>query len=304
MTPPPSDSAAAEFSDAFRTIPASPLRAGFWRKQMALVGVALVLNACAATPGPLVGGATVPTAVNDPCRTQLQPAWSLRRRVVHLAGCEWIAFGRQRLLLDAQGWPEAQVTFGPDEDALNVWARVGGYWDVADPGHAAEVRATAARAGSRELWPAWRRAWSAAFVSWVMRTAGASDFTPDPAHADYLRASLERRPESVVDVVDYTPVAGDLICAGRGSGPRTAAEFLRRLREEQGFFPSHCDIIVDVSPEALTLVGGNVKNAVAATVTPVLNGRIPPATTRSWAVALQLAEPPDPCAALQPGPGC
>ena len=271
------------------------------RRALAL-SLALLASACASAPRPIATGA-VPVVVTDLCRTQLQPSWSLRRRVVHLAGCEWTAFGRQRVLLD-QGWPETQVAFGPDEDSLAVWARVGGYWDVADPGHAAEVRATAARAGSRELWPAWRRAWSAAFVSWVMRTAGSTDFTPDPAHADYLRAALERRPESVVDVADYAPVAGDLVCAGRGSGPRDAAEFLRRLREERGFFPSHCDIIVDVGPAALTLIGGNVKNAVVATVTPVAASRIPPATTRSWAVALRLAEPPDPCAAMQPGPGC
>lgn len=257
----------------------------------------LVLGGCASTR------VTPPTPPFDACRAAVQPAWSVRRRVVHLAGCEWTAFGRQRLLLD-RGWPEAQVAFGPDEDALSVWLRIAEYWDVADPAHAAEVRAAAERAGSRELWPAWRRPWSAAFVSWVMKRAGAADFPPDPAHSDYLRAALERRPDSVVDIAEYTPVAGDLICASRGSGPRTPAEFLRRLREERGFFPSHCDVIADVRTDAVTLIGGNVKNAVTATVTSVVDGRIPPATTRPWAVALRLAEPPDPCAGLQPGPGC
>jgi hypothetical protein len=223
--------------------------------------------------------------------------------VVHLAGCEWTAFGEQRLLLE-QGWPEAQVEFGPDEDSLSVWARIGEYWDAADPGHAAAVRAAAARTVERELWPAWRRAWSAAFVSWVMRRAGSPDFTPDPAHADYLRAALERRPDSVVDIATYGPVTGDLICAGRGSGPRDAAEFLRRLREERGFFPSHCDVVVEIGVDTMTLIGGNVKNAVVATVTPLANGRIPPARARSWAVALRLREPLDACATLQPGAGC
>jgi hypothetical protein len=256
-----------------------------------------------ATPPITSTAQAVPTVI-DFCRDRLRAEWSLRRRVVHLAGCEWTAWGEQRLLLEQGGWPEAQVEFGPDEDALSVWARVGEYWDVADPGHAREVRALAARAPRRELWPAWRRAWSAAFVSWVMRRSGSPDFTADPAHADYLRAALERRPESVVDVAGYAPVTGDLVCAGRGSGPRDATEFLRRLREESGFFPSHCDIIVEVGADALTLIGGNVKNAVVATVTPLADGRIPPATTRAWAVALRLAEPPDPCATMSPGPGC
>jgi hypothetical protein len=257
----------------------------------------LALGGCASKRVP------APQPRADACRAAVQPAWSARRRVVHLARCEWIAFGRQRLLLD-RGWPESQVDFGPDEDALSVWPRVAEYWDAADPRHAAEVRAAAERAGSPELWPAWRRPWSAAFVSWVMRGAGLPDFTPDPAHSDYLRAALQRRPESVVDLADYTPVAGDVVCAGRGSGPRDAAEFLGRLREERGYFPSHCDIVVDVRSDALTLIGGNVKNAVTATITSVVDGRIPPTTTRSWAVALRLGEPPDPCAALQPGPGC
>jgi hypothetical protein len=274
------------------------------RLVFAATAAVLLLGSCA-TPRPL---APVNTAVQDPCRDQIRPEWSLRRRVVHLSGCEWRAWGRQRLLLD-RGWPEAQVDFGPDEDALSVWPRVAGYWDVADPAHAAEVRALAAQAPRRELWPAWRRPWSAAFVSWVMRRAGSADFMPDPAHADYLRAALVRRPDSVVDLAQYEPVTGDVICAGRGSGPRTAEEFLRRLREERGFFPSHCDIIADVRGDALTLIGGNVKNAVTATITTVVRneageGRIPPATTRPWAVALRLAEPPDPCATLSPGPGC
>ena len=263
------------------------------------LAAAVLLSGCATQAPP----PSVAPAVEDPCRAQVQAGWSVRRRAVHLAGCEWTAFGRQRLLLD-QGWPEAQTVFGPDEDALAVWHRVAEYWDVADPGHAAEVRAAAARAGPRELWPAWRRPWSAAFVSWVMRRAGAPDFTPDPAHADYLRAALQRRPDLVVDLAAYTPVAGDVICAGRGSGPRTADEFLGRLREERGFFPSHCDLIAEVGPDAVTLLGGNVKNAVTATTTALSGGRIPPATTRPWAVALRLAEPPDPCATLSPGPGC
>lgn len=268
--------------------------------------LALITLAGCSTPSapvPTRSAAQAIPAVTDFCRSRLRAEWSLRRRVVHLAGCEWTAWGEQRLLLE-QGWPEAQVSFGPDEDALAVWARVGDYWDVADPGHAADVRALAARAPRRELWPAWRRAWSAAFVSWVMRRAGSPDFAPDPAHADYLRAALERRPDSVVDVANYAPVTGDLICAGRGSGPRDATEFLRRLREETGFFPSHCDVIVEVRADTLTLVGGNVKNAVTATITPLADGRAPPATARSWAVALRQPEPPDPCATLSPGPGC
>lgn len=273
-----------------------------WLSLAFLAGSA-ALSGCASPPAPPVA-APAPAAVQDACRSAVQPLWSVRRRVVRLADCEWTAFGRPRLLLEQGGWPEAQVAFGPDEDALSVWARVGEYWDAADPGHAAAVRAAAERTGDRELWPAWRRPWSAALVSWVMREAGAQRFTPHPAHSLYLEAALQRNPASVVDIAAYAPEPGDLVCAGRGSGPRDAAEFLGRLRERSGYFPAHCDVVVEVGPDHVTLIGGNVKNGVTATVTPRRDGRVAPTATRPWAVALILEDGADPCATLSPGPAC
>jgi hypothetical protein len=270
---------------------------------LAFLAAAAVLNACAA-PRSGEAPAPPPERVQDACRSAIQPAWSVRRRVVHLASCEWTAFGRQRLLLYATGASEIQVAFGPDEDALSVWPRVGEYWDSADPRHAAAVRAAAARTGDRELWPAWRRAWSAAFISWVMREAGAPGFAPNPAHARYLEAALGRDPGSVVEIGGYAPQPGDLVCAGRGSGPRDSAEFMGRLRQRSGYFPSHCDVIVEVGPDQAVLIGGNVKNGVTATATPLQDGRFVPTPTRPWAVAYILRDGADPCATLSPGPAC
>ena len=62
--------------------------------------------------------------------------------------------------------------------------------------------------------------------------------------------------------------------------------------------------MVEVGPDAATLIGGNVKNAVTATVTPLRDGRLTPTATRPWAVARILRRPADPCAALSPGPTC
>ncbi len=280
------------------------------RLSLAFLALASALSACAApraptsAPTPVRAPAAAVARVADACRAAVQPAWSVRRRVVHLAGCEWTAFSRPRLLLNAQGWPEAQVEFGPGESDLSVWARLGEYWDAADRGYAAQVRAAAERTGDPEVWPAWRRAWSAAFVSWIMREARAPGFTPDPAHSLYLEAALSRDPRSVVDIALYAPEPGDLVCAGRGSGPRDAAEFLRRLSERSGYFPAHCDVVVEVGPDHATLIGGNVKNAVTATVTPRVEGRLTPTATRPWAVALILRDGADPCATLSPGPAC
>ena len=86
-------------------------------------------------------------------------------------------------------------------------------------------------------------AWSAAFVSYVMRMAGAGrGFPYSETHADYINAAsgtgsvqepslviTAERPEA------YAPQRGDLICYWRGRQPITfddlpAGQFRRALR--------------------------------------------------------------------------
>ena len=56
----------------------------------------------------------------------------------------------------------------------------------------------------------------------------------------------------------YAPVPGDLICLGRANAKHIAFADLPTGSE----FPSHCDIVVDTQPNALTVIGGNVQDAV------------------------------------------
>jgi hypothetical protein len=112
-----------------------------------------------------------------------------------------------------------------------------------------------------------RFAWSAAFVSYVMREAAAGDGFPyAAAHWTYIDAAFAakpgvrlrtERPES------YPPQPGDLICIGR--------EAARGIRYDDlpARFAGHCDIVVGVAPGELTVIGGNVNDAVTMKHVPV-----------------------------------
>src|SRR5487761_789895 len=90
-------------------------------------------------------------------------------------------------------------------------------------------------------------AWSAAFVSYVMRIAGAgSRFPYSDAHATYIDIAKEMTDGTATGWLiaaaapdAYAPQPGDLICLGRGAAARLTYDDL-----PAGRFPSHCDIVV------------------------------------------------------------
>jgi hypothetical protein len=55
----------------------------------------------------------------------------------------------------------------------------------------------------------------------------------------------------------YAPQSGDLVCHGRGAERAPSYGDL-----PAGRFPSHCDVVVRVDTDVLTVVGGNVDDAV------------------------------------------
>ncbi|MGH7888564.1 MAG: DUF2272 domain-containing protein, partial [Candidatus Binatia bacterium] len=117
--------------------------------------------------------------------------------------------------------------------------------------------------------------WSAAFISWVMRTAGAGDaFKRSSAHATYTRAAKDNRvannnnPFRAYRITELAPQVGDLICKSRAGSGATYDNIKR------GMF-THCDIVTEVRPGKLVTVGGNVSNSVGQTpVRTDANGRI------------------------------
>ncbi len=100
--------------------------------------------------------------------------------------------------------------------------------------------------------------WSAAFISFVMKRAGVSDFPVSTQHSAYFR-TIKNREVSSCTSYPLSQIAaigaGDVLCKGReytvdyGSFP-----------EEN--FPAHCDIVTERIGEGLKLIGGNINDNV------------------------------------------
>ncbi len=296
------------------------------------------LSAAAAGPAaaqPYDAARCLPGAV----RGALPADWSARRRMVHAAVCEWSKFGfptvvvRQvpddrtnrlpgelalseplsraapRPTVAAPGVAravEVQVRFGRSESDLGVYDRVAAYWAATSPGYARVQQAQAALTPRTK--PGWWVAWSAAFVSWTAKEAGVGWLPADDNHTAYLAAALRARPSQVVAADRFRPSPGDLLCfprlstEGEADERATPAAFLARLREG-ATFPAHCDIVVRRNDRSLVVIGGNVKNAVTATVVPLdARGRPLRTTVRPWTVGVRLDGPADPCARIEAVP--
>ena len=114
-------------------------------------------------------------------------------------------------------------------------------------------------------------AWSAAFISWVMKTAGAgSNFRYSSAHTDYVGEAKRNRlannsnPFKAYRLTEVAPRPGDLVCVERqdANGNWSGVTY---DNVDQGFRASHCDVVVKVQPGQLITVGGNVSNSVSDT---------------------------------------
>lgn len=112
---------------------------------------------------------------------------------------------------------------------------------------------------------AWHRDnyWSAVFVSWVMRSAGAGTaFAYSTAHRTYVRAARRNRcqgntanPFWAYRATEVAPEPGDLVCRARQHTPPATYENI----EQPVAWPLHCDIVTS-APQGgrIMVVGGNV----------------------------------------------
>ena len=215
----------------------------------------LMLAACAA-----------PDAHVPPFARKPYEAFS-RADAIAIATDEWRLFG-SRVDDSAPGTrPKAPPSEMPERQA-GLWERIGEYWWLGQDAGTRFSRWTGKHNSKGEVFPASEDgdyAWSAAFISYVMREAGAGPKFPySPAHATYVdaawRADHEADPRYAVRaerVEVYPPQPGDLICFGSGYDHN-----LRFSDLPVRFFPGHCDIVVAVAPGELTVIGGNVYDAV------------------------------------------
>jgi hypothetical protein len=251
-----------------------------------------VLSACAPHP---------PSDAHVPPFARVPYEPFSRDAVVAIALREWRLFGSP--VDDNPPGIYRPASEDKPERQQGLWQRVGEYWWLAMDAGAAEAAWTGRHDANGRVFPSNEDglyAWSAAFVSYVMRIAGAgARFPYSASHSDYMDVAAEmaagrtsgwliaaERPEA------YSPRQGDLICFGRGS-----AHDLRYDDLPAGHFPGHCDIVVDTAVAGqIGVVGGNVDDAVTLKHVPVTpDGRL--ATTDGrvldarypWMVVLRLA---------------
>jgi hypothetical protein len=146
---------------------------------------------------------------------------------------------------------------------------VGEYWWLSQDAGSVFAYWTGKHDANGQVFPANQDAhfpWSAAFISYIMRIAGAEDRFPySAAHADYINAAKRQADAGGGNLVvtaerpeRYAVQAGDLICLGRGPSRSLSYEDLPTT----GTFPGHCDFVVAADPGQLTVIGGNVDDTV------------------------------------------
>lgn len=263
---------------------------------------------CAGPPRkPYAPGAPVaiaPDAHDPPFATATFEPIS-REAVVAIALREWRLWGN-RVDDDPPGTRPPPLPQDKPERWPGYWQRVGEYWWLGMDAGMPQDAWTGKHDASGQVFPANQDAnfaWSAAFVSYVMRIAGAgSAFPYAEAHSTYIDIAKEMATGQVTGYIitarrptDYAPQPGDLICEARGR----RAESITYDDLPTDHFPGHCDIVVAAVPGQLSVVGGNVDDAVTMKHVPTTqDGKLatPDGTiidTRyPWMVVIKVLYPP------------
>jgi GH25 family lysozyme M1 (1,4-beta-N-acetylmuramidase) len=165
---------------------------------------------------------------------------------------EWNYFGNQTYDIQGQlthlGHKEGE---GPSEPGGKNWyKRVGDYWLQG-------VNMSGIDGRDHNM------PWSAAFISWVMKTAGAGDrFRYSSQHSAYIyqaiRDLLRQRPTAGYwcwRLNELKPSVGDIVCWSRQSG-------IDYEHQNNGDYAGHCDLIVQVDAAQVQVIGGNVGDSV------------------------------------------
>ena len=223
------------------------------RTHKTVVGLLLALLPGCAGPAPLAVAATLPDIHIPSFAKKPYEAFS-RQAAVQIAYREWRLFGQKIVLSPNQ--PDSADSEERDE---GLWQRVGEYWWLGLDYGSLDGRWTGKHDSNGIEFPRSEDgefAWSAAFVDYVMRMAGAGNRFPySPSHSDYINAARTRSDLAVtaLPLSQYAPQLGDLVCMWRAGHPVTYQDL------PAGHFPSHCDIVVAQHPGSLDVIGGNVR---------------------------------------------
>jgi LAS superfamily LD-carboxypeptidase LdcB len=148
------------------------------------------------------------------------------------------------------------------------------------------------------------RAWSAAFISWVMKEAGAgAAFSPSTFHTGYIAAAKRGRGNAAkvqaYRVHEAAVEVGDLVCKDRPPrlGAPCAGTTYDNLDEplpEGGLRISHGDIVLEVDQvgHRARVIGGNVGNSVKTAWIRLTDDNKLPAQPASGCAYIALLKPP------------
>lgn len=107
--------------------------------------------------------------------------------------------------------------------------------------------------------------WSAAFISACVNGAGDSgDFELSALHAKYVNQAIRKRLDTESGlflgyrVTEKKPDVGDIVCRRR-----TSANITYDFASTNNGFSSHCDIVIRVTDDFVTTIGGNVSHTVS-----------------------------------------
>ena len=116
------------------------------------------------------------------------------------------------------------------------------------------------------------QAWSSAFISYLMRMAGAGDdFKYSQSHSQYIAQAVKNRKENNSKKFKaYKPnevkvQVGDLVCYPRQSGVGY---------DSKAGYKSHCDLITSVQGNIAVGIGGNVSDSVTKKNYALKDGKI------------------------------
>lgn len=211
---------------------------------------------------------------------------SLRRHIVEIAVQEWAFFGFPVVDQTAAPPPEARSTPRPRRpptwldpaESSRVASSIAGYWSATPDGAWILSRQNSIWRGPAGVASRWRDAWSAAFVSWVMCSAGLNgeQFARAIAHHAYIDQAIAASAASATTAfvaydVGVEPIEpGDLLCSSRRNGYRTIADRQRHLGTPAR---SHCDIVVyvDRPGSRILTIGGNVRGTVSLKLQHAVN---------------------------------
>jgi len=227
----------------FPAAPAASLTADL---QKALDATAALYDAAAGRA--VAAGQTTPPKIPDPGQPTAAggsgTASPFADKAKATATDEWNFFGGQTFNL--QGHTTKQ---GHKENENGFFQRIGTYW----------VQGTGinGRDGRTDI------PWSAAFISFVMKTSGAGNrFNYSAQHSVYISRAIHDFQQQNASagywgrrLNEAQPKVGDIVCWARQSG-------IDYDHQHGGDYAGHCDLVVELGAGQVFVIGGNVSNSV------------------------------------------